>query len=207
MHPQKMDTPRFGPPTRTFKSQDGTVTVHASDGERPIPITVTTPDFTVTFLIPTAEAFPLAALLSRTCTLDFPGLPVVFSARQALRLARTLRAHHVPALQIEQHPVDPRCPGLAWLSWHVVGPTGQSASDEDLLSNIPTSGLPVTLMARRLWKISLMDVTTYTQHRRINQETAEARRRTAQEVREERAAGWRVDMRDVVHGRWSTLPF
>ena len=201
-----MDTSRFGPPIRTFKSLNGTVTVHASDGERPIPITVTTPDYTVTFLIPTTQAFPLAVSLSRTCMLHFPGLPVLFSARQAQRLARTLRAHHVPELHTEQHLPDPRYPASALLSWHVTGPSGAIMSDEDLLSNIPASGLPVTLMARRLWKVSLMDATTYPQHRRIERETGATRKRTASEVREERAAGWYVNMRDVVHGRWSILP-
>ena len=158
-----MNTSRFGPPTRTFKSLNGTVTVHASDGERPIPITVTTPDCAVTFLILTTQAFPLAVSLSRTCTLDLPGLPVFFCTRQALRLARTLRAHHVPALQIEHHP-DPLCPADAWMAWQVVGPTGEITSDADELVNLPASGLPVTLMARRLWKISLMDPATYPEY-------------------------------------------
>ncbi|GGR31839.1 hypothetical protein [Deinococcus ruber] len=132
-----------------------------------------------------------------------PGVSVFLPTHQARQLARLLRAHYLPEVIVTRHRIS----GGVQVRWHLTDPQGRIISDSALDEDFPTVGVPIILMSRRLWKVSLTNQVADPYHVRLQAQSGSRRHATLQAVRRLRALGQPTNLQDVVQGVDDPLPY
>ncbi|GGR13110.1 hypothetical protein GCM10008957_27580 [Deinococcus ruber] len=174
-----------------------------SDGQAPLEVQVRQGQALQRFFVALSQTFALACDVARTSTLVWPGGSITLPARQARQLARLLRAHYLPEICVTRH----RIPGGEQIRWDLTDCRGRIISDSALDEDLPAGGVPVMLMARRLWKVSLTNPIADPYHARLQSQSGRRRQATLQAVRRLQALGETVELGQIVRGECDLLPF